>query len=127
MNGKLPAKDNMWYGTTATTPEEELFYGTRWNTFVSIEPILKDYSGEIGDMCKTFPRWVIVGAETGNRKNKVIPEKIWIDAIAKACSENNISLFMKDSLISIMGEENMVREFPWEEEGEISERELNGE
>lgn len=112
--GKLPAKDNMWYGTTATTPDEQFFWGGAWHTFVSIEPILRDYSGEIQKMCDTFAQWVIVGAETGKRKGKVIPEKSWIDAITKTCIESSITLFMKDSLIPIIGEENMFRELPWE-------------
>lgn len=114
--GKLPAKDNMWYGTTATTPDEQFFWGGAWHTFVSIEPILRDYTGEIGGMCDTFAQWVIVGAETGKRKEKVIPEKSWIEEIIKTCIEKNICLFMKDSLIPIVGEENMFREFPWDRE-----------
>lgn len=114
--GKLPAKDNMWYGTTATTPDEQFFWGGAWHTFVSIEPILRDYTGEIGGMCDTFAQWVIVGAETGKRKGKVIPEKSWIEEITKTCIEKNICLFMKDSLIPIVGEENMFRELPWDRE-----------
>lgn len=113
---KLPAKDNMWYGTTATTPDEKFFWGGAWHTFVSIEPILRDYSGEIGEMCDTFAQWVIVGAETGNRKGKIIPGKGWIDAITKTCIRKSIALFMKDSLIPIVGEENMRRELPWREQ-----------
>lgn len=114
--GKLPAKDNMWYGTTATTPDEQFFWGGAWHTFVSIEPILRNYTGEIGGMCDTFAQWVIVGAETGKRKGKVIPEKSWIEEITKTCIEKNICLFMKDSLIPIVGEENMFRELPWDRE-----------
>lgn len=112
--GKLPAKDNMWYGTTATTPDEKFFWGGAWHTFVSIEPILRDYSVEIGEMCDTFAQWVIVGAETGRRKDKVVPEKSWLEAIIKTCIESNITIFMKDSLIPIVGEENMFRELPWD-------------
>lgn len=112
--GKLPAKDNMWYGTTATTPDEEFFWGGAWHTFVSIEPILRDYTGEIEKMCDTFAQWVIIGAETGNRAGKVVPEPGWITEIIKTCIENNISVFMKDSLIPIVGEINMFRELPWD-------------
>lgn len=114
-DGKLPAKDNMWYGTTTTTPDEHFFWGGACHTFVSIEPILRDYSGEVRGMCDTFAQWVIVGAETGKRKDKIIPEKSWIDAIAKTCEKGNIALFMKDSLIPIVGEDNMRREFPWDD------------
>lgn len=113
-DGKLPAKDNMWYGTTATMPDEQFFWGGEWHTFVSVEPMLQDYCGEMGETGYIFEQWAIVGAETGNRKGKVTPEKSWIDAMTKACIERGICLFMKDSLIPIVGEENMFRELPWD-------------
>lgn len=113
--GKLPRNDNMWYGTTANTPDEPFFYGGAWHTFVSIEPILREYDEkEIEHMCDTYEQWVIVGAETGRRSGKVTPEKRWIEAITKTCIEKNISLFLKDSLIPIVGEANIFRELPWE-------------
>ncbi len=89
------------------------FFGGACHTFVSIEPILKDYSGEIKHMCDTFAQWVIVGSETGNRKGKIILRKSWIEAITETCIESNIALFTKDSLIPIVREDNMFREFPW--------------
>lgn len=110
--GKLPERDNMWYGTTATTPNEMFFFDEDWNTFVSIEPIQEDF-GEV--MRDVFAKWVIIGAETGNRKKKVIPEANWIKGIIKTCAEKNIALMMKESLLPIVGEENMVRELPWDE------------
>lgn len=58
--------------------------------------------------------WIIIGAETGNRKDKVIPEKEWIDEIVQEAKRYNVPVFMKDSLISIMSEKNMLREFPEE-------------
>lgn len=112
--GKLPKRDNMWYGTTVTTPEEQFFWATAYHTFVSIEPILQDFNVKGGGDFGGLTQWIIVGAETGNRKNKVIPEKSWIGAIIKASADKNISLFMKNSLIPIVGEENMFRELPWD-------------
>lgn len=112
--GKLPKRDNMWYGTTVTAPMEQFFWATAYHTFVSIEPILQDFTGQIETDRGDFPQWIIIGAETGNRKDKVIPEKSWIDAIIKASADKNISLFMKNSLIPIVGEENMFRELPWD-------------
>ena len=58
--------------------------------------------------------WVILGAETGNRKGKIIPKEQWILSIVEQCRQANIPVFMKDSLVSIMGEANMLREFPEE-------------
>lgn len=112
----LPTDKNMWYGTSALTPDTPYFFGSDWNTFLSIEPILGDYSN-FNERCGFGTDWVIVGAETGNRKDKVIPDKSWIDAIRENCASENIPLMMKDSLIPIVGEENMVRQFPFPENG----------
>ena len=116
--GKLPERDNMWFGSTTVDPDATIYCGKKYNTFVRVEPILFDFTGEIDveNMKVGFVQWVIIGAETGNRKGKVVPEKSWIDAIMAACDELHIPVFMKDSLIPIVGEENMRREFPWEKE-----------
>lgn len=57
-------------------------------------------------------KWIIIGAETGNREDKVKPKKRWIDKIVKFANRNEIPVFMKDSLIDVVGEGNMLREFP---------------
>lgn len=61
---------------------------------------------------KPFVEWIIIGAETGNRKNKVVPELEWIKKIVLLADTEGIPVFMKDSLIPIVGEKNMRREFP---------------
>ncbi len=63
-------------------------------------------------------KWVIVGAESGNRKDKVLPKKEWVETVVRTCEDNGISVFMKDSLIPIVGEENMRRDFPWQNQAE---------
>lgn len=115
------------YGASVTAPEqaEEVayFFGKlpvspkMANTFLSVEPILVDitkYHAWESIYRGMYADWVIVGAETGNRKNKVIPQKEWIDSIVADCADYGIPVFMKDSLIPVVGEENMRREFPWE-------------
>lgn len=121
--GKLPREKNMWYGTS-TTDTESLYkamtslktipYST--NIFFSVEPILEDIMAceekEIMDLLFSLcTKWIIIGAETGNRKGKVVPKKNWIDDI---CINTDTPIFMKDSLIPIVGEKNMRREFPQE-------------
>lgn len=106
--GILPNDKNMWYGSTVSTPETQYFYSDKHNTFLSIEPMLQRF--DTGKIINAD--WVIIGAETGNRKNKVIPPKQWINDIVDCCRESNIPVFMKDSLIPIVGEENMLREYP---------------
>lgn len=83
------------------------------HTFVSIEPLLKPF----GDI-EAFPEWAIIGAETGNRKGKVTPEREWVDTIVKQARKRGVPVFMKDSLLPVVGEENMLREFPWGKEAQ---------
>lgn len=133
--GKLPKAENFWFGATfdhsnwsGETVNGRLtsfelkgkmihdagdFYFPIYpekRRFVSLEPLLYDIGANIGSI---GAEWVIIGAETGNRKNKVVPKKEWVDNIVTYCDENVIPVFMKDSLIPIVGEENMRREFPW--------------
>ena len=126
----LPHCNNMWYGTTATNNEQfskavNSFgkLSSKTKTFLSVEPILENINAvgvrtpKKGFCALAFIfGWVIIGAETGNSKNKVIPEKAWIDSICNAADEAEISVFMKDSLIPIVGEENMRRQFSWQNE-----------
>lgn len=115
-NGIIPENQpNFWFGSTATIPEMEFFWCDEVNTFVSIEPILapfEDLTDEgVDPASKT--NWIIVGAETGNRKNKVVPQKSWIDEIVSAAKKAGTPVFMKESLREIMGDD-FRQEFPWE-------------
>ena len=47
------------------------------------------------------------------RRQTPKPEKAWIDDITTAADRCGIPVFMKDSLIPIVGAENMRRVFPW--------------
>lgn len=120
LNGKLLHGKNVWYGMTVADKKQASAVNTviedmtdMAGAFLSIEPILEDVAEELKDAIANFVDWIIIGAETGNRKNKVVPKKKWIDNICKVADESNIPVFMKDSLIPIVGEENMRREFPW--------------
>lgn len=109
---KLPELDNFWYGSTITKPGECMFAGSiHWNTFLSIEPLLEPLDVGIGSFGGA--KWIIIGAETGNRAEKVKPECAWIKNIVEAARLTQAAVFMKDSLLPIVGEENMRREFPW--------------
>lgn len=125
--GKLPIRENFWYGTTvdsegrcsrASLALNGIIHAEDSpNFFISAEPLLGDVTKSDAwvEMCfDNGVKWIIVGAESGTRKCKVVPQKVWIDNIIDDCEYNGISLFMKDSLIPIVGKENMGREFPWE-------------
>lgn len=110
--GELPNADNMWYGTTVTDPDmlfmgQDGYYG--FHTFLSIEPLLADF-GSLGE-ASYLPEWIIVGAETGNRKDKVVPKREWVENIVVQCRKYGIPVFMKESLREIWGEE-LIQEFP---------------
>lgn len=114
-SGKLPKKENMWYGSTVDSMSAKRYPGRlQDNTFVSIEPLTEYMDLGLGSF--GGDRWVIIGAETGNRKGKVTPKKEWVDKICEAADLTQMAVFMKDSLIPIVGEENMRREFPWDRE-----------
>lgn len=110
--GLLPDNDNFWFGSTSTNENVEFFWSDKHNTFVSFEPVLGPFSA---DRCHNFEfiDWIIIGAETGSRKNKVVPEKEWIENIVKKAREAGKPVFMKDSLKPIWGEE-IITEFPWD-------------
>ena len=119
---KLP--NGCWIGTSVTRDAEQAdqytgrtgYLSENWDTtaqwFVSVEPILERMSrSSIENL--TAMNWVIVGAETGNRKCKVVPRKEWIDEIAAECKRCRTPIFMKDSLRGLMGAD-FKQEFPWE-------------
>ena len=116
--GKLPQRENMLYGSTLDSMSAKRYPGRfSDNTFVSIEPLTEYMDVGLGSF--GGDKWIIIGAETGNRKGKVIPKKEWVDKICAAADITRMAVFMKDSLIPIVCEENMRREFPWaEQEGE---------
>ena len=111
--GIMRVEDNFWYGSTVTDGDTLFYYSMMPDgnpkTFVSVEPILKPFGefliGETAD-------WIIVGAETGNRKGKVVPEKAWIMEVSEACKRDKVPLFMKESLRGIMGDD-FRQELPW--------------
>lgn len=103
---------NMWFGWSQDGPlgKEAAFYShPSVNTFISIEPLHRPFK----EFYIRGIDWAIVGAETGNRKGKIIPEKKWVDDIAAACREAGVPLFMKESLRAIMGDD-FIQQFPWD-------------
>lgn len=104
--GMLPDSPNMWFGFSQTETMNKSLYIPAGNIFVSVEPILKETRPYLTD-------WVIVGAETGRRKDKVIPKREWIEQIVEDCRKYEIPLFMKSSLADIWGEP-LIQEFPKE-------------
>lgn len=134
-------QDNFWLGCSMTGMEDLSRYDGNYgrylyamggnmipgksHRFVSIEPILTDvmelpgyHSGytalreEISSRYAGCIEWVIIGAETGNRKGKVAPERNWIEKIVNCCDKAGKPVFMKESLRAMMGDD-FRQEFPW--------------
>lgn len=53
--------------------------------------------------------WVIVGAETGNRKERKIPKEKWVQTIIDQCRAADVPIFLKDNLYW----PEKIQEFPW--------------
>ena len=102
----LPILDNFWYGQSKSEGDVFSQYGS-YHQFVSAEPlfgVVNPYGFEL----------VILGAETGNRKEKKLPdpEEVADSVMNSFC--HNAKIFMKDSLVPIVGEERMLRQMPKE-------------
>jgi protein gp37 len=107
------APKNVWLGSTVTDTSLGYMTGTDKNYFLSIEPLLQDIGNKI-NINKNYLKWVIIGAETGNRKGKIIPKREWIENIVEKCRASDVPVFMKNSLAEIWGEP-LIQEYPWKE------------
>lgn len=100
---------NTFIGISVDTQSRYNLIATDFFDFLSIEPILEPIA--IND--KNI-KLIIIGAETGNRKGKIIPEKKWIDDLVEYADRNRIAVFMKESLRKIMGDDFRQDKLPWQ-------------
>lgn len=108
----LPHGDNFWYGSTVPDETAQAMYpkAEDINTFWSMEPLLGPVDITESD---GLPQWIILGAMTGPGSAERQPKQEWVEDIVRAADANGIPVFMKNSLLPIIGEENMRRDFPW--------------
>lgn len=118
MEDRLLLGENIWYGVTVTDVQqawmaEEIMQDMDENAgaYLSIEPILEDISEDLKITIANFADWVIIGAETGERKDKVTPKKEWIRNIVRICRSCGVPVFMKSSLTEIWGGA-LIQQFP---------------
>lgn len=117
------SKPTMLLGASATNDAQMKSAYDSDADWVSIEPIHEPllpewFVSSIGSddgQSIEFRRWewVVIGAETGNRKDKIIPKKELIQEIADICLQEGTPVFMKESLRDLMGDD-FRQEFPWE-------------
>lgn len=99
--------DNWWFGSTVTGIGREDYVESRTrNCFLSIEPLMDHYTPIHPNL-----KWIIVGAETGNRKGKIIPKREWIQDIVDHCRDAGVPVFMKNSLAEVWGAP-LIQEWP---------------
>ena len=116
--------DNVWFGVTVTSAKEKgriqaMREHIRAKHYqVSFEPMFDD----IGEVDFTGNEWIVVGTETGRRKGKSESKQEWVWNLTNQAHSRGIPVFMKEDLLPVMGEEQMVQELPqvfydvWEEQ-----------
>ncbi len=107
-----PWPENVWVGVAARIMAlmgtlQSLGNVSAKVRFVSFEPLL-DYT----PVDLRYVNWVIIGAETGNRKGKVVPKVEWIEGIEKSADEAGIPVFEKNSLTGIIIDRPLRQEWP---------------
>lgn len=104
-------KKTVYIGKTVTRQRElEIF---AQYDFLSIEPVLEPIDLSVLKH-NLYTKAIIIGAETGKRKDKVVPNREWIEKIVAECDMAGIAVFMKESLRTIMGNDFRQDRLPWE-------------
>ena len=118
---ELDELGNCWFGASASNNAELERANRSKAIWVSIEPIREQIETDTDQFMEFNPytgaeqrrwEWVVIGAETGNSKNKVRPKREWIEDIVTVCAHYGTPVFMKESLRGLMGGD-FKQEFPW--------------
>ena len=114
--------ENCWLGASASNNDELERANRSRACWLSIEPIRERVDTDEDQFMEFRPydgaelrrwEWVVIGAETGNSRNRVCPEKEWIEDIVHVCKAYGTPVFMKESLRGLMGDD-FRQEFPWQ-------------
>ncbi len=106
--------DNVWIGVSVTNKNDVKRIETMKKNIkcrhytITFEPL----HGDCGEMDLSGVECIFIGAETGNRKGKIKPEKEWVMNIVKQAKKLDIPVCMKMSLLDIVGKENWTQDFP---------------
>ena len=108
--------ENAWFGVTVTRRSElwridALRENVRARHYhVTFEPLFDDPGeGELRGI-----GWIVVGTMTGVQSKKIHTEPAWAYSLTGQAHALDIPVFMKEDLVPIIGEENMVQEMPEE-------------
>ena len=106
--------DNAWFGVTVTRRAElwrldALRRNVRAKHYhVTFEPLFDDP----GTVDLSGIDWVVVGTMTGAQSRKVHTAPEWAWSLTDQAHARGIPVFMKEDLLPIMEEENMIQELP---------------
>ena len=106
--------DNAWFGVTVTSRKEkhridDLRQHIRGGHYhVTLEPMFDD----IGPVDLSGIEWIVIGTETGHRKGKSVSRPEWVGSLTEQAHALGIPVFMKEDLLPIMGEAQMIQELP---------------
>ncbi len=110
---KIP--DNAWFGVTVTCKNdikriESLKTLIKCRHYhVTFEPLFEN----IGFVDLRGIDWIVIGTETGNRKNKAVTKIDWINNIVEQARRDGCKIFMKEDLFNgILDEDEAIQEFP---------------
>ncbi len=105
---------NGWFGVTITRRAElwrlqALKENVRAKHYhVTFEPLFDDP----GEVDLSGIDWIVVGTMTGAKKNRIKTDPSWAYSLTEQAHAKGIPVFMKEDLVPIIGENNMVQELP---------------
>jgi len=108
------ALDNAWFGVTVTASKEKERIQTLrkhirgGHYHVTFEPMFDN----IGDVDLSGVEWVVIGTETGRRKNKSVSRPEWVWNLTDQAKALRIPVFMKEDLLPVMGDDQMIQDLP---------------
>jgi protein gp37 len=105
----LSTPENLWFGVSVTSQEDVWrirALRTVWSKrFISFEPLHGPIEADLSKI-----HWVIIGAETGNRRGRIEPKEDWVKSIFN-CVPDDTPIFMKDNLMQYMPDWSQLKDF----------------
>ena len=108
--------ENAWFGVTVTRKAERwridaLRKNVRAKHYhVTFEPLFDDP----GTVDLSGINWIVVGTMTGAQSRKIHTEPVCAWSLTDQAHALGIPVFMKEDLVPIIGDENMIQEMPEE-------------
>jgi len=104
MGVSVSSQDDIWrIGSLKSTLPQS-------HKLVSFEPLHGPIQADLSGL-----EWVIIGAESGNRKGKIEPEEDWVKSVFNCWPDDlPMPVFMKNNLMPYLPEWSQIKEFPKE-------------